>query len=225
MFSLPSGCGRSLGAQQRGLDAIDYDGVEALSKYTDTGTRTSLGTPTGWGAIDPNADHHHGGSAVMADLDGDLDTDIVLGFPQGPPVLYRREGDRFVAEALPQPAASFLLNLADIDADGDLDLLAAGFRVLPVVLANDGAGHFSPLPMPDLPLAGLRVRELSPGDVDDDGDVDLYALTNSGSSNPAEYTDFMLEGDGRGGFVVAPEHVAGSIASSIRLSGTQGGVS
>ncbi len=160
------------------------------------------------GATDPNAEHHHGGSAVVADLDGDLDTDIVLGFPQGPPILYRRVGDRFVAEALPQPVASFLLNLADIDDDGDLDLLAAGFRVLPVVLANDGAGNFSPLPMPELPVAGLRVRELSPGDLENDGDVDLYALTNSGGTNPAEYTDFVLEGDGRGGFVVAAEHVA-----------------
>lgn len=160
------------------------------------------------GATVPAAEHHHGGSAVVADLDADGDKDMVLGFPQGPPVLYRWEGRGFVPELLPQPAASFLLNLADIDGDDDLDLLAAGYRVLPVVLANDGAGHFTPLPMPQLPVAGLRVRELSPGDVDDDGDVDLYALTNSGGANPAEYTDFVLEGDGRGGFVVATEHAS-----------------
>jgi hypothetical protein len=152
------------------------------------------------GVANPNAEHHLGGSAVVADLDGDGDLDVVLGFPQGPPVLYRWENGAFHPETLPGPALSFLLGLADLDQDGVLDLLAAGYTLLPVFLHNDGSAHFTPFPTPLMPTAAVQVRELSPGDLDGDGNVDIYALTNSGSVNPADRTDFVLHGDGTGNF-------------------------
>lgn len=164
--------------------------------YDDIGVSSGL-----LGAIDQAAPHQHGGSAVMADLDGDGDRDIIMGFPDGPPILYRWNGSIFLPEALSDPDYAFLLNLADMDGDGDLDLLAGGYVLPPSVLLNDGQGIFSPMPMPTLPMAATRAREVSAGDIDGDGSMDLYVLTNSGGSDPAEHTDFVLRGDGQGSLI------------------------
>jgi hypothetical protein len=163
------------------------------------------------GSPQPDYPHHHGGGAAVDDLDLDGDLDIILSFPVGPPVLYTREGEGFTASELPGPEGGFLLNLADVDGDGDSDLLAGGYKVDPVVVRND-TDAWTLLPLEGLPQSGDRVRELSPGDVNGDGIVDLYALANSGSTDRAQSRDFLMLGQGDGSFTLSPDALPPTLA-------------
>jgi hypothetical protein len=106
----------------------------------------------------------------LGDVDGDHDLDVVFG---GVPWLsypyqnriYANDGAGIFSDAsagMPQFADGYLL--ADVDEDGDLDLLGAS-----TLLANDGAGAFSLAPA-QLPPWLAGEREL--GDLDGDGDLD-----------------------------------------------------
>jgi hypothetical protein len=60
-------------------------------------------------------------------------------------------------------------DLGDLDADGDLDLLATGNAALTVAL-NDGQGRFTPQPG----ISPIMARMVSMGDADNDGDLDAF---------------------------------------------------
>ncbi len=91
------------------------------------------------------------------------------------------------------------LRLDDLDGDGDLDLVipnATGFFSPPGaepfrVLMNDGKATFTP--HPTLSFTG-PVRVAVVGDLDGDGDQDLYAPSAGGTA------DKLFINDGKGGF-------------------------
>ncbi|MDO7877543.1 FG-GAP-like repeat-containing protein [Hymenobacter sp. ASUV-10] len=73
--------------------------------------------------------------------------------------------------------------LADLDGDGDLDLLGVTFGLKLPVLANNGAGQFATVLTPPLNSTLTGTKPVL-GDVDADGDLDLlltdaYTLTGS----------------------------------------------
>ncbi len=156
-------------------------------QYAEVGAELGL-----QGHPDPTAIHHHGGGAAVVDLDDDTDLDAVLSFPVGPPVLYRNTGSTFVAETLPAPAEVFAVSAYDIDTDGDIDLLAAGYKQDSVLLRNHGDGTFDVEPLPGAGPAAQRVRELAPADLDGDGQAEIYAMANSGSDDPLPRADHLL---------------------------------
>ena len=80
--------------------------------------------------------------------------------------------------------------LADIDGDGDLDLLVNSMGGGTRIFENDGKGHFKEVTA----QAGVACMSMALGDVDGDGNLDLY-VTNFRSSTIREEpnTKFTVE--------------------------------
>jgi hypothetical protein len=120
-----------------------------------------------------------------ADLNGDGATDILFSQtggrfdPAGVPRLFINSGGGFFTEEtstrIPESFPfSHGLALADVDNDEDIDVFVTVPGMQHRLLLNDGAGTFTDATDTMLPdFAGI-VRYATFGDVDDDGDVDLY---------------------------------------------------
>ena len=132
------------------------------------------------------------GDAEFADVDGDLDLDLVVadwgdGDPfvvRGRPRLWMNDGSgRFTDETddrLPTSRTGFSWDLEAIDVDDDLDLdVVVSCKVCSdggLLLQNDGTGHFLDQSA-FLPGQGNNY-EFEPFDVDGDGDLDLFTIND-----------------------------------------------
>lgn len=141
----------------------------------------------------------------IGDLNGDGWLDIVLAKGRHTPlynrVLLSDRTGRFIAANLGvTPDRSYSAELADIDADGDLDVVVG--NDLPdrkLVFKNDGKGNFT--------LAGSwgepswPTRYVTLADLNGDGFPDIVAA-NAGASLPLPipYPSFMCLNDGTGAF-------------------------
>ena len=120
-------------------------------------------------------------AAVVGDLNGDgLDDIIFGGWPNVSLTMLRNDGRGFVAVVLPgmpkldgsNASWTEALALADVDGDGDLDLLVGNNEEPNYLLRNDGVAGFAPgVPLPGSPT--LVTGALAVGDVNGDGHVDL----------------------------------------------------
>ncbi len=119
---------------------------------------------------------------AFADIDGDGDLDMFVGFDGTPNRLYRNDKGTFVdiattagmADSRPTRAASW----GDFDADGDPDLLLGftpgqGASVLKLY-RNEGATFVDVAQAAGLMVAAGAVRQPAFVDVDADGDLDLF---------------------------------------------------
>ena len=113
----------------------------------------------------------------MGDVDGDGDLDIVF-IRSGQNLLYINAGKgMFVSATAPLPGAGDTrsLTLADLDRDGDLDLVTMsddgpGRRVN--LYSNDGSGLFTEVPASINQRYGYP-NEVALGDIDGDEDLDM----------------------------------------------------
>ncbi len=125
-----------------------------------------------------NAVAHNGSGVALGDIDGDGWVDLYFCSLQGPNRLYRNRGQWRFEEVDPGAAAclgqlSTGATFADVDGDGDLDLLVNGIAAGTRLFLNDGKGKFT-----EAVDSGLS-RTASPmslalADIDGDGDLDLY---------------------------------------------------
>jgi hypothetical protein len=123
------------------------------------------------------------GSGVAAgDVDGDGHCDLYFCGLDSPNALFRNLGDwRFEPVTLPgviacADQASTGAAFADVDGDGDLDLLVNGIARGTRLFLNDGKGAFEEA----TDAAGLRSQHggasLALADIDGDGWLDLYVV-------------------------------------------------
>jgi hypothetical protein len=155
-------------------------------------------------------------AVAAGDLDGDGDADVVLSGERDVPdrVLWNDGQGAFSVEELPNSEGeSKSVTLVDVDGNGALDILIAGFVPFPSadliadgVQVGDGNHLYVRGPdgrwIDDLPrLPSLVSRALTyqflPIDADGDGDLDLYMVNDYG---PQLIRNGMLLNDGAGYF-------------------------
>ena len=153
-------------------------------------------------------------SVAFADVDNDGDEDVMITgeFTEGVDVLsqlYINDGtgiffpsydNFFIGVAFGTSA------FADVDNDGDQDLLVTGsdFDFVPIttLYLNDGSGFFEIVE--DTPFVGVENSDLDFSDVDADGDLDVMI---SGSDSDRFPTTILYLNDGQGNFTIENETV------------------
>ncbi len=136
----------------------------------------------------------HGSGVALGDVDGDGLTDIYLTSIDRSNVLYRNLGNwRFEditqssRVAAPDRASSGSA-FADVDGDGDLDLLVTALGGPNALFRNDGTGSFTDV-TEEAGLGSDRASgTMALADVDGDADLDLY-VSNYRIQPPDELFD------------------------------------
>ena len=141
------------------------------------------------GRIDVAGAYHF--SPALGDLDGDGDLDLVLGTWRDEVPYYRNEGTRQAPRFVRADSALVRLtrgshaspSLADLDGDGDLDLLVGEASGAVNYYRNDGtsgAAKFVLVSDEWEGITGIRRSVPRPVDLDGDGDLDVVVGTESG---------------------------------------------
>jgi len=145
-------------------------------------------------------------NVALGDVDGDGDLDILTAnnlansVRNGTVTVRLNNGDGTYTgrQEVTVGRGPYSVKLADIDSDGDLDLLTANSSVNTVsVRLNDGAGNFSG--GQELTV-GLLPHDIALGDVDGDGDLDLLAANYVVPNNILNSIVSVRLNDGTGTF-------------------------
>lgn len=159
------------------------------------------------------------GSVAWGDFDADGDQDAALsGLVDGSPftAVYRNDGVeanrvQFVRVELSGPRLAYArASWADVDGDGDLDLLLTGsasvsppYDAQTLLYRNDGATFVL---MPNAGVPGLHSGSIDWADLDGDGDLDVLVTGEDGSGEPVTA---IGRNDGTGTFDVQIDALVG----------------
>ncbi len=149
---------------------------------------------------------------TVGDIDNDGDLDLIFAnggnfFTQGPPQMQRvfvNDGTgNFTDESMTR--LNFIglcrgTEMGDIDGDGDLDLIfSQDFQRQPALFENDGSGFFTDITASNLPIMTLSSSRAQFGDLDNDGDLDIY-INSGGTSRFTAGQNRVYTNDGTGVF-------------------------
>ena len=150
---------------------------------------------------------------LAVDFSYDFKTDIVLA-GEGGVRLLRQESPTSFTDVTSQATLDVrVINnrylgawAADIEADGDLDIVLGAERDLPIVLRNNGDGTFLPI----TPFTGIDgLRDFAWADLDADGDPDAALIDASG-------TVHVYRNERQGQFTLRP--LTGKVSETVALS-------
>ncbi len=122
----------------------------------------------------------NGSGVALGDANGDGLCDIYLCRLEGGNELYINRGDwsfQLAPNANGAAAVGYLTrgaSFADVNGDGSLDLLLTTFRKGTLCLMNEGGGQFKDVTTVSGLVSRSSATSLALGDVDGDGDLDLY---------------------------------------------------
>lgn len=146
-------------------------------------------------------------SVAFADIDGDDDQDLLItgrfSFSGYTSIsnLYTNDGNgnyTLVNNTPFDPVIGGTTDFADIDGDGDKDLLITGskedFIRISKLYTNDGTGNYTLVS--DTPFEAVRSGSVAFADIDGDGDQDVLI---TGSSNTSRISK-LYKNDGLGNF-------------------------
>jgi hypothetical protein len=142
----------------------------------------------------------------LADVDGDGDSDVVLG-NEGQNQLFLNQSGKLVdvtASNLPvRGDETREIKAADVDGDGDLDLVVANVRFVldespqDYLLLNDGSGRFTTADAARYPEGERDNFTVQVVDVDRDGDIDVIIPSASVAGGTGDYLALLNDGAGR----------------------------
>ncbi|MBT8485837.1 MAG: VCBS repeat-containing protein [Phycisphaerales bacterium] len=147
---------------------------------------------------------------TAGDLDADGDLDIIFanggnfsspGTPQTQRVFINDGTGVFTDESADRLGFTGLcrgVELGDIERDGDLDIIfAQDFNRQPKLFVNDGTGFFTDVSGTQLPPMTLSSSRAQFGDIDNDGDLDIYITSGTSSRfTCGQYRIYVNDGAG-----------------------------
>lgn len=159
--------------------------VSAQQFVQETSTRFPIPNPAEWT-----------NQLTIGDLDNDGDLDLVFanggtfsspGTPDPVRIFINNGSGFFTDESMSRTGGLTGLHrgveLGDVENDGDLDIiLSQDFNRMPNLLINNGSGFFTNEAATRLPAMTLSSSRAQFGDIDNDGDLDIY-IDNGGTTN------------------------------------------
>lgn len=204
-----------------GLDLVACSLTGGCMTYRNNGAgRFSAGQAATLGAPDDPA-----AGVAVSDLDRDSHLDIVVGNLGAPNYVYFNDGQGGFPVRLRRPYGTGhdftrAVAVADVNADGWPDILAANFFERGTIYLNDGAGSFPAALARPFGGSTDRIYSLAAGDINGDGYVDFVA--GHWGTESVGGQNILYLNDGRGNFTPSALGSAAYWTRSVALGDMDG---